>query len=407
MPGILHLSEVNRHVATILGMSAAKSAAPGWHLPRASSPAVLDGAASIVAGVSSFAFQGTNAHALVQQAPNAAAPATAPPGLAMWSKQRVWVAPPVHILLQTAAASGGGRFARKQAAAVAMEAALSAPQLGFFWQHLVLGLAVFPATAFLEMANGASRQLLNSNDLAGSALRSAVFATPLVLPAPAATAVLVWCVVQAAAGTAQVSSAAGAAAQHRTHFYASVASVAPARSLCASRPANAGACGGMLTAALRGSTSEAAARLAVGGVAVPQEQLGMSMHPAVSEAAMHAAAAHQRQHKALRVAARIEAVQVPLPLPVAERQVWASSLVVAASAAAVAAGNGSSSQEQQLVGSCGTAMLMAGMETRRLMAQVRGRRYASRGCGSQQRSETCILTKHLLLYPTTPLLAAS
>ena len=93
LPGILHLSEVNRHVATILDMSAAKSAAPGWHLPRASSPAVLGGAASIATGVSSFAFQGTNAHALLQQAANTAATATAPPGLAVWSRQRVWVAP--------------------------------------------------------------------------------------------------------------------------------------------------------------------------------------------------------------------------------------------------------------------------------------------------------------------------
>ena len=374
MPGILHLSEVNRHVATVLDMSAAKSAAPGWHLPRASSAATPGTAGSIIAGVSSFAFQGTNAHALLQQAPNAAAPAPAPPGLAMWGRQRVWVAPPVHILLQAAAATGGGRFARRQAAAVAVEAALSAPQLGFLWQHLVLGLAVFPATAFLEMVTGVSRQLQNSNDLAGSMLRSAVFATPLALPSPAAAAVRVRCTVQAAAGAAEVSSAVGAATQHRTHFYASVASVGAASSVRPATPVNTGARSGHLrTALLGGASLEAAARLAVAGVTVPQEQLGMSIHPAVSEAAMHVAAAHQRQHKALRVAARVDAVHVPLPLPAAEHQVWASSLVLAASAAAAAAGNGSSSQEQQLVGSCGAAMLMAGMETRRLVAQVRRR----------------------------------
>lgn len=90
----------------------------------------------------------------------------------------------------------------------------------------------------------------------------------------------------------------------------------------------------------------------------------MSVHPAVSEAAMHVAAAHQRQHRGLQVAARIDAVHLGLPL--AEQQVWASSLV---------SGSGSH-QEQQLRGDAGVAMRMAGMETRRLVAQVRGHLFA-------------------------------
>ena len=362
---ILHLKAVNSHMATILEMLSAKSAAPGWHLPRETSAAVGSGSGANLAGISSFAFQGTNAHALLQHAgvPAATAPAVA---LATWAKQRVWVAPPTHILLQSAAASGGtGRFARRKAAAVVeLEAALGVPQLAFLWQHGVLGLAMFPATAFVEMAAGATRQLTNSNDLPSAALRSAVFATPLALPAAVGAGMRVRCLVQAAAGSFEISSANGASALYRTHFYASLstAQMAGDSSSRSSRSAaTLSAPSALAPVLLPGSTAAADApvRLATAVVAEPQEGLGMSVHPAVSEAAMHIAAAHQRQrqHTGLRVAARIAAVHMPQPL--AGGQVWASSLVV---------GSGSR-QEQQLVGSAGTAMHMAGLETRRLVTQ--------------------------------------
>ena len=361
--GIMHLSVVNSHVAAILDMSAAKSAAPGWHLPRQTSAAVgTSGSGTSVVGISSFAFQGTNAHALLQQAGGAAA---APPAaeLAIWSKQRMWVARPAHILLQTAATtgSGAGRLARRQAsAAVALEAALAVPQLAFLWQHSVLGLAMFPATAFVEMAAGASRQLANANDLSTAAIRSAVFATPLALPAAGAAIVpRVRCMVQAAAGSFEVGSAGGTAGQVRTHFFASLSSVHPTAgsAMAATSRADRSHLARLL---LRGGAAAAApARLATAEVAVPQEQLGMSVHPAVSEAAMHVVAVHQQQHRVLRVAARIESVHVPQPLP--DHLVWASNLV----------STSGSRQEQRLLGSSGTAMQMAGMETRRLVTQVR------------------------------------
>ncbi len=361
--GIMHLSVVNSHVAAILDMAAAKSAAPGWHLPRQTSAAIgASSSGASVAGISSFAFQGTNAHALLQQAGGAAAAPVAVE-LAIWSKQRMWVAPPAHILLQTAATSGSGagRLARRQAsAAVALEAALAAPQLAFLWQHSVLGMAMFPATAFVEMAAGASRQLANASELSTSAIRSAVFATPLALPAAGAAGLAhVRCLVQAGAGSFEVGSAGGSAGQVRTHFYASLSAVRPTAG--STLPGTSSADRSQLACLLlSGFTAAAAApaRVATAEVAVPQEQLGMSVHPAVSEAAMHVVAAHQRQHRVLRVAARIESVHVPQPLP--DSQVWASNLVSASG----------SRQEQRLLGSAGTAMQMAGMETRRLVAQV-------------------------------------
>ena len=373
--GIMHLTAINSHVAAILDMSAAKAAAPGWHLPRMALPAGADASGSsstAICGVSSFAFQGTNAHALLQQADCPTATHTMPSQLAVWNKQRVWVAPPVHILLLSAAATSSSRFARRQTvAAVALEVALGAPKLAFLWQHSVLGMAMFPATAFLEMAAGASRQLLNRNDLSGTALRSAVFATPLALPTVAAAATRVRCVVQAAAGTFEISSAATNAAQHRTHFYASFGRKEPTtggRLAALSVPAAPATLAASVVVVVVGRVPTMIARLAVAEVAVPEEQLGMSVHPAVSEAAMHVAAAHQPQHRALRVAARMDAVL--MPLPVADMRLWASSLVVGAAPGVAAAAAGSGRQEQQLIGSGGLTMLMAGMETRRLVAKV-------------------------------------
>ena len=347
-------------------MSAAKSKAPGWHLPRASSPAAGSGAggAGGAIGIGAFAFQGTNAQALLQQAGVAAA--TQPTmALALLRQQRFWVAPPVHILLQTAAATAGSRFARRAAAAaVALESSLAAPQLAFLWQHSVLGRPIFPATAFLEMASGATRQVLNSSELSGWSLRGAVFATPLLLPPPAAAAgVRMRCLVQATAGGFEVGSA-GAGAQIRTHFYAALtymAATTTARPAAASQPAAAAAL------LLHSSAPAATARLAVGEMALPREQFGTGVHPAVSEAGMHVAVAHQQQTGSLRIAARIAAVHVPLPPAQPETHLWASCLVAAAPGTA---GASSRQQEQWLVGSGGVTMRLAGMETRRLMAQV-------------------------------------
>jgi acyl transferase domain-containing protein len=364
-PGILHLTALNSHVSAILEMSAAKSAAPGWHLPRMATPAA-SGDGWTVCGISSFAFQGTNAHALLRQADVLAATGPAVE-LATLSRHRVWLAPPVHAMLQAAAAAGSARFARKRASAeVALEAALSTPCLAFLWQHTVLGMAVFPATAFLEMAAGATRQLINSNDLSGSSLRSAVFATPLTLPAAPAAAVRVRCTVQAAAGAFEVSSAAAAGAGQRSHFYASLTTA----------PANTSATAGQPRAAVPAShlallpaqKGPLVARLAVAEAIVPPEELGMSVHPAVSEAAMHVAVAHQSQPKQLRVASKMAAVAVQLVL--SERSVWASSLVAGAGAGVRAAPGGGGLQEQQLLGVGGLAMRVSGMETRRLVSQV-------------------------------------
>lgn len=171
--GIMHLSAVNHHISTILDMSASRGGSSGWHLPRQASAA----AAGITTGISSFAFQGTNAHALLQQHTVAATAATRS-ALVTWSRQRAWVAPPTHALLQSASVVSGQPRRQQH---VSLEAALATPQLAFLWEHRVKGLVMLPATAFVEMAVGSQRVLLNSNDLAASSLKGSAFVIPMTL----------------------------------------------------------------------------------------------------------------------------------------------------------------------------------------------------------------------------------
>ena len=174
---IMHLSAINPHVQTILELQASKSGGgqPSWHAPRQASGA-LHGTAGLLTGVSSFAFQGTNAHALVQAAVAAAAVPSAGAD-ANWAHQRVWVAPPANALLQLVASSGSSQ--RRQHAA--FESFLATPRLSFLWQHVVKGLPLAPAAAFLEAASAAAGSLLNATELAGTVLAHALFVTPVIL----------------------------------------------------------------------------------------------------------------------------------------------------------------------------------------------------------------------------------
>lgn len=172
----MHLSAVNEHVKTILDLQANKTgAAPGWHLPRHSSGAACTAAS--LAGVSSFAFQGTNAHALVQQAPESLT-ATGSARLTAWAHQRLWVAPPVHAMLQSVTAVGAKSRRQQQ---LLLEGGLGVPQLSFMWQHVINGVALLPASAFLELGSAAAGILLNAGSVSAVALRHAVFTTPLIL----------------------------------------------------------------------------------------------------------------------------------------------------------------------------------------------------------------------------------
>ena len=79
--------------------------------------------------MSAFAFQGTNAHALLQAPPDGAEEA-AEGRVPLWQQQRIWYAPQPHRMLSSVACGAAATVA-------AFEVQLLQPALAFLWHHQV------------------------------------------------------------------------------------------------------------------------------------------------------------------------------------------------------------------------------------------------------------------------------
>ena len=111
---ILHLGHVNPHVASALQPA---TAAGQFQMPRqqacmlAASSGHSSSSGSLRCGVSAFAFQGTNAHAIVEQGLpvdsmwQLGEAESASRNLLQWRKKMHWIAPPAHALLTGMSAS--------------------------------------------------------------------------------------------------------------------------------------------------------------------------------------------------------------------------------------------------------------------------------------------------------------
>ena len=144
---ILHLRSLNPHVTSAFDQSAAKDE---MLLPRqATAMGCPHEAAPIVSGVSAFAFQGTNAHVLMQgAAANGAGITRADRSSLIWQQSRHWLAPQPHTLLTS--------FLKHAGSTLMMHCQMDQAKLAGFLDHRVLDKALFPAAGFLELAQASA-----------------------------------------------------------------------------------------------------------------------------------------------------------------------------------------------------------------------------------------------------------
>lgn len=212
---VLHLHAMNPYMSGALSGNAASNTS----IPKQSSGAVLQYSDSFVTGVSSFAFQGTNAHLLLLSGSSAAADAASAAASAgqqqslLMQQRYLSVLNPAHSLVRSAMAAAG------VSGTVQFEVYLGHPSVAWLFDHIVGGRAIVPGAAYLEMGLAAGRQLLGSNYATDLALASVSISAPLVLlDGPvAASAVHLSVTVNMATGALSISSnTSGRGSSHPT-----------------------------------------------------------------------------------------------------------------------------------------------------------------------------------------------
>ena len=179
-PGLLHLTSVNPYVGSVLNAAGGSGRGTGSggslvSMSRQTHGAPLVSGIQVHGGVSSFAFQGTNAHAVVSTTSGDAKHGSSlPAGVALqlpMQRLRHWVLPPPHSLLV---------LASSQRETVIMQCQLADPSLAFLMDHQVMGRRLFPAAAMLEVAAAAARSMLH-DQVSDIIISDLVIAAPIVL----------------------------------------------------------------------------------------------------------------------------------------------------------------------------------------------------------------------------------
>ena len=209
---VTHLRSVNPHLTSILSSVSPRSKPPAF--PRQDSPAPLTtcghaGPEAAIQGLSSFAFQGTNAHAVLCKGGSiisASASDAAHTGASIWKRSRVWYTAATHTLLQHVSVSSSmqgleARFVNET----------TRSSLAYLMDHQIKGRVLLPGAAMFEMAASAAATLLgNSSDERQLAVLHIGLSVPLVL-VPGIVSTLM-CTVACATGQLYLRSAASSAA---------------------------------------------------------------------------------------------------------------------------------------------------------------------------------------------------
>ena len=176
-PSLLHLRSLNPYVGSVLSTAAAASGAATVAMPRQNCGIGSADPLQVHGGVSSFAFQGTNAHAVLSASTSSVGVYASQhqSNIHTFQQERYWVLPKAHSFLATAACRGG---------AVTVQCVLSEPSLAFLLDHRVMGRALFPAAGMLELAAATAKSLLHDQRTSANAVvvvTNLHIATPVVL----------------------------------------------------------------------------------------------------------------------------------------------------------------------------------------------------------------------------------
>ena len=211
----LHLRALNPLLSSILTSGkAGSSLSPA--IPRQACQMPLLAAQSI----SSFAFQGTNAHAVLAAAPGSVPDAPVSRQSPM-QRDRIWFAPEPHVLLHMAAVLPAAGSRTKQ---LRLASRLDRPGLAFLAGHVIQGRVLVPGAAMFEMMLATLGTVLGT---AHAAVVGATITAPLVTSAGSACTMS--CSLDPASGNLGLHSAQGAAgrlAQQQQHLSASAGEVA-------------------------------------------------------------------------------------------------------------------------------------------------------------------------------------
>jgi hypothetical protein len=203
---ILHLRALNPYLQGSLRAASRQALMPRQ---AAGAPSAEAAARRPAGGVSAFAFQGTNAHALLEAGGAPGGPAgrpaaAAPPPL---RPQRLYVVPRVHPL------ASGVRAAGRE---LALACRLGGARLAYLLDHRVAGRALLPAAAMLELAMAAAHTA--AADAAAHELPPALcgvsISAPVVVPSGGGAGVegvVVLCRLDCATGEFVISHGRGGA----------------------------------------------------------------------------------------------------------------------------------------------------------------------------------------------------
>ena len=256
----------------------------------------------MLGGVSSFAYQGTNCHAILA---GACCVPLASPQPWVWQRSRLWYQATSHPLLQQAA------FAAPLAAAVAgvhVQCSLQQPALAYLMEHSMQGRAVAPNSLLLEMAAAAGQLLCAPERMHNPvAVAAAAFQQPLLLAGPSQA--IVDCGIHPSSGAVGLTTPAEPNNMRTAvHATARLQTIEPAGGPKVGQQLSSAAAGmsGHIAAALLDhlafGASNSGSRSGMGGsssaafAAILTERhrhTGYWIHPAVADASLHLAAALQ------------------------------------------------------------------------------------------------------------------